>query len=307
MTCFRERYGERVARAMVVVSLGLLAPTGLLAATGRPRESRSALAIQVALDRAGFSPGEIDGRPGKNTHAARVAFEREHGELRPAEEPLMTYRISAEDASGPFLEKLPERTMDLASLPELGFTSILEMLAERFHASPRLLIALNRSSRFEVGDEIRVPDVEPHDDPDEGGPPRRTVVRVFPAMGRLVVEDDAGRTLMAAPVTAGSERDPLVPGEMKVTGVTPDPRFEYDPALFWDAPPGDEKATIAPGPNNPVGVLWIDLDRPHYGIHGTPEPSHIGRRESHGCVRLTNWDVRRLRRFVEVGTRVIVE
>ena len=121
----------------------------------------------------------------------------------------------------------------------------------------------------------------------------------------LVVTDNTGKTLMYAPVTTGSEHDPLPIGEWKVTGVQRDPKFHYNPALFWDAEAGHSKATIPPGPNNPVGVVLVDITRPHYGLHGTPEPSKIGKTESHGCVRLTNWDAAKLASLVRPGTRVV--
>jgi len=106
------------------------------------------------------------------------------------------------------------------------------------------------------------------------------------------------------PCTSGSEHDPLPIGDWKVTGVFKNPKFNYNPDLFWDAKPKDSKATIAPGPNNPVGVVWIDLSKEHYGIHGTPSPGQIGHTESHGCIRLTNWDALELAGLVEKGTPV---
>jgi lipoprotein-anchoring transpeptidase ErfK/SrfK len=114
-----------------------------------------------------------------------------------------------------------------------------------------------------------------------------------------------GEFIAQYPCTSGSEHDPLPIGEWKVTGVFRNPKFNYNPSLFWDAKPKDTKATIAPGPNNPVGVVWIDLSKEHYGIHGTPSPGQIGHTESHGCVRLTNWDAMELAGMVEKGTPVI--
>jgi lipoprotein-anchoring transpeptidase ErfK/SrfK len=109
---------------------------------------------------------------------------------------------------------------------------------------------------------------------------------------------------MFAPVTSGSEHDPLPIGQWKVTSINWMPPFNYNPDLFWDADPSHTKAQINPGPNNPVGVTWVDIDKEHYGIHGTPEPSKIGHTESHGCVRLTNWDAARLAALVAPGTPV---
>jgi lipoprotein-anchoring transpeptidase ErfK/SrfK len=131
------------------------------------------------------------------------------------------------------------------------------------------------------------------------------VVTVSKASSALTVQDASGSVLFYAPVTTGSERDPLPIGEWKVTGMQFNPKFQYNPKLFWDADPAHSKATIPSGPNNPVGLVWIDLNREHYGIHGTPEPSAIGRTESHGCVRLTNWDALKLAGMVKPGTRVI--
>jgi lipoprotein-anchoring transpeptidase ErfK/SrfK len=128
---------------------------------------------------------------------------------------------------------------------------------------------------------------------------------VTKATSALTVEDAEGRVIFFAPVTSGSQHDPLPIGEWKVTGIQFSPKFHYNPDLFWDAEPSNSKATIAPGPNNPVGVVWINLSRPHYGLHGTPEPSTIGKTTSHGCVRLTNWDAMKLASLVRPGTKVI--
>jgi lipoprotein-anchoring transpeptidase ErfK/SrfK len=121
----------------------------------------------------------------------------------------------------------------------------------------------------------------------------------------LTVTDESGRVLVYAPVTTGSLHDPLPIGEWKVTGIRFNPKFHYNPDLFWDAEPAHTKATIQPGPNNPVGVVWIDISKEHYGLHGTPEPSTIGRTQSHGCVRMTNWDALKVAALVKPGTHVV--
>jgi lipoprotein-anchoring transpeptidase ErfK/SrfK len=121
----------------------------------------------------------------------------------------------------------------------------------------------------------------------------------------LTIENAKGEVLLHAPVTTGSRRDPLPLGKWKVNGVQRNPTFNYNPALFWDAEPGDTKAKIPAGPNNPVGIAWIDLSKEHYGIHGTPEPGTIGHTQSHGCVRMTNWDVQRVAALVKPGTAVV--
>jgi lipoprotein-anchoring transpeptidase ErfK/SrfK len=119
--------------------------------------------------------------------------------------------------------------------------------------------------------------------------------------------DDNGKLIFHAPVTSGSTRDPLPMGEWTVTGVHRNPAFHYNPDLFWDANPAHSKAKIAPGPNNPVGLVWIDINREHYGLHGTPEPGKVGHTSSHGCVRLTNWDALKLAAMVAKGTPVHFE
>jgi lipoprotein-anchoring transpeptidase ErfK/SrfK len=121
------------------------------------------------------------------------------------------------------------------------------------------------------------------------------------------VYDAAGAVIFHAPVTSGSERDPLPIGTWTVTAVSKNPAFNYNPDLFWDADPSHAKAKIPPGPNGPVGVVWIDISKEHYGLHGTPEPGRIGYTSSHGCVRLTNWDAARLAALVRKGTPVVFE
>ena len=123
----------------------------------------------------------------------------------------------------------------------------------------------------------------------------------------LMLADEDGRVFAQFPTTTGSEHDPLPIGEWKVNGVARDPDFNYNPDLFWDADPDHGEAHIKPGPNNPVGVVWIDLSKEHYGIHGTPAPETIGRAESHGCVRLTNWDAARLAQMVDTSTKVVFQ
>lgn len=267
------------------------------------------VATQVMLDRAGFSPGEIDGRGGRNTDAAIRAFEQATGttiaDARTAftVPATVSYTITREDAATPLVAAIPDDMMAKTRLDHLGYTSLLEMLAERFHASPDLLKRLNPSARFAGGERITVPNVHVVS-ADEAKPVPDAVVRVSKQRSTLTVVDAAGHVLMHAPVTSGSERDPLPIGSWIVTGVARNPVFHYNPDLFWDADPSHAKATVPAGPNGPVGVVWIDLNKPHYGIHGTPEPHTIGHTASHGCVRLTNWDALRLARLVGKGTTV---
>jgi lipoprotein-anchoring transpeptidase ErfK/SrfK len=297
-----------------------------------------ALRIQVMLDRAGFSPGAIDGRIGANTKKALAAYRARYGDVEgPGVPTLTTYTITDRDEAGPFADRIPSDLLQQAALPALAYTSTIELLAERFHSTPAFLQRLNPDARFTAGEQLQVPNVEPLVVPTElpspsaaarnGGRPIRpatptgtsgpsnqpgslatrpdVVVSVDESEAVLRVTDAAGQTIFFAPVTTGSDRDPLPLGEWKVNGIQLSPAFHYNPDLFWDADPAHSKAKIPAGPNNPVGLVWIDLSKEHYGIHGTPEPSTIGRTESHGCVRLTNWDAVRLASLVKPGTRVL--
>lgn len=295
-----------------------------------PLKGMEALPLQVALDRAGFSPGALDGRGGANTKKALAAFQKAKGGDPPPVEPTTRYRITEQDAAGPFEPDIPAELPDQAKLKTLAYRSLHEALAERFHATPALLQRLNPAAKFVAGEEIVVPNVEPMLLPTT--PPKQAekatpeekkqataaaieeakakpavTVTVSKRTGSLTVTDAAGKVVMLAPVTTGSENDPLPLGKWKVNGVSMNPPFRYNPDLFWDADPTHTKTVIPPGPNNPVGLVWIDISKEHYGLHGTPEPSTIGRAESHGCVRLTNWDALRLAGLVKPGTPVIFQ
>jgi lipoprotein-anchoring transpeptidase ErfK/SrfK len=281
-----------------LVLFGALTPGKLALAAKReaPTPASRMLAVQVRLDRAGFSPGEIDGQDGDNVRRALRAFQRAQG-LRPtgradggtwrmldrAElgDVVITYTISSEDVAGPFVERIPSDLMEQAKLPALSYLSAVEALAEKFHAAPGLLRRLNPKTAFASGDSIRVPNV--------GDARTRssatTRVTVSRATSSLTVTDTRGRVLFHAPVSVGSRRDPLPVGHWKVTTVARNPVFNYNPDLFWDARPEHARAKIQPGPNNPVGLVWIGTSREHYGLHGTPAPERVGRSQTHGASR----------------------
>lgn len=314
--------------------------TNAAVSSDRPNEASPVLDAQVTLDRLGFSSGVIDGKEGMNYAAALKGFQQAHGlsptgklddatrqllkqqSLAPA---IRRVRIPATFAQGPFTPNIPDDPSEQAKLPQLQYRNLVEALAERFHTTPQTLVGLNApGTRIGAGAIISVPNI-----PNVSGDRfdkdeldwNETLIRLGvapmqPSVARIVVDKSDGvlrafagddKLLAQFPATMGSEHDPLPIGTWKVQGVSRNPDFHYNPDLFWDADAGDKAAVLKPGPNGPVGVVWIDISKPHYGIHGTSEPSTIGRAESHGCIRLTNWDAARLAQMVKPGIPAIFQ
>lgn len=276
------------------------------------QRSKDVLTAQVLLDRSRFSPGVIDGYTGENTRRAIRAFQRENdmevtGEVSSellkklsdgnTDSMFQTYTISEDDVNGPFVD-VPSSMTAMAELENLAYETPLELLGEKFHMDREFLQALNPGADFgKAGTKITV--VAPGD---QSLPGKVARIEIDKANESVRAYSADGKLLARYPATIGSKANPSPNGTVEVKAIAAEPKYYFDPeGRSWGP---DKKLTIAAGPNNPIGGTWIDLSKEGYGIHGSPDPKMVGKRASHGCVRLTNWDADELARAVNTGATV---
>ncbi|MEG3082465.1 L,D-transpeptidase family protein [Sphingomonas sp. PB2P12] len=301
---------------------------------------RNVLHVQVILDHLGFGPGVLDGRGGQSLVAALKGFQEAKGlpitgkadartlqALYPyrAARPTVTVALTPEMLAGPFINPFPKDPAKQAELASLGYKTVMEKLGEMFHTTPAVIVALNSpTTKLAPGTKVVFPNAlpssrayDPKLKPDwiatltmlnvDATQPKADHVVVDKSDGVLRVLDASDKLIAQFSATMGSSHDPLPLGTWTIKGSDYNPKFHFNPALFWDAKKGQQKEMLPPGPNGPVGVVWMDLSKDHYGIHGTPNPETIGRAESHGCIRLTNWDAARLSMMIKPGTKAVFQ
>jgi lipoprotein-anchoring transpeptidase ErfK/SrfK len=307
----RHRHEER-AQPLTAETVNAARYQGPVSARG---PSAVVLKAAVLLDRLSFSPGAIDAKPNENFRKALAAFQQAQrltptGKLDPdtwerlagnADVPaLVDYQISDDDVKGPFTPRIPKKMEDMSRLDHLDYTGPVELLGEKFHVAQDLLRELNRGRPLDrAGSTIVVPNVRDARADDAVArvevDKAQKAVRAFAADGSLVA---------FYPATIGSQEKPAPSGTFRIRGVSRNPTYHYDPKFHFKGVKAQHPFTIKSGPNNPVGLVWIDLSKPSYGIHGTPDPTKIGKTQSHGCIRLTNWDALDLAGRVRKGVEV---
>jgi lipoprotein-anchoring transpeptidase ErfK/SrfK len=270
---------------------------------------------QVLLSRRSISPGQIDGRDGDNLRKAVAQFRRQEGlgegdtidrptwQRLGGEEPqsiVAEYRLSQKDASYRFARRIPKDYAKQARMKRLSYIGPAEMLGERFHMSPELLKALNPGKGFEAAD-MAIAVVSPQRSLEKGSARR---IEIMKSTGMVVVLGDADQILASYPATIGSADMPSPAGDHTVERVVRNPDYTYDPEKNFQQGRNTDILRLPPGPNGPVDTVWIALSQPTFGIHGTPEPSKVSKTNSHGCVRLTNWDAEELAELVRPGVPV---
>lgn len=269
--------------------------------------------LQILMDRMGISPGVIDNQAGSNVRKALKAARAKTGrdltslsedqlraELQANGGPAFkSYTIQAGDVSGPFVAAIPVDYAQKAQLPAMSYISVSEMLAERFHMDENYLRQLNQGVNFaQIGAEIRVAN--------PGPVKKETVVRIEAdkAAEQVRAYDEYGNLVAAYPSTIGSAATPSPSGIVTIERIAINPNYTYNPKINFTQGQNRSVLTIPPGPNGPVGSVWMALSKPTYGIHGTPAPARIGKTNSHGCIRLTNWDAKELAGMVSKGVSV---
>lgn len=337
----------RAIAMVSAVAMALGGSAGAAPMGGAPRSEsnvppidRNILHVQVILDKLGFGPGVLDGRGGQSLVAALKGFQESRGLPRTgkadpatlkalypyrAARPTVTLTLNANALAGPYVNPLPKDYAELAKLEALGYRTPVEKLAEMFHTTPAVLAELNPSgTRLRVGQKIVFPNALPSSREYKGEmtPLWRTTLSNLnvdahqPQAAKVVVDksdgvlralDASGKLIAQFSATMGSSSDPLPLGNWKVLHVSPNPDWKMNPKILKGVSDSKKAQIVPPGPNNPVGVVWIDLSKEHYGIHGTSEPHQIGRAQSNGCIRLTNWDAARVALMVKGGTPVLFQ